>query len=200
MSLVQPLTEDLKEERKAQAQKQATFLQQDYELKITYLTNHLARLWSRFNYFVWIEAALIGGKFLTPTGMPSWELAVAGLLMSLVWYVMGAHDRYLVRLHRHQVAKAAQALAQTLWAEGTLWQTYRYAGQVDAEAIADLREAERKKHQGQPIPVWHQALEGLSGWRVEPLSPSHLAALFPLLLCLLWGVILVATLLHLQTP
>jgi hypothetical protein len=38
------------------------FAQKDYELKIQYLTNHFQRMWTRFNYFVVIEAALIGGK------------------------------------------------------------------------------------------------------------------------------------------
>jgi len=38
------------------------FAQKDYELKVQYLTNHFQRMWTRFNYFVIIQAALIGGK------------------------------------------------------------------------------------------------------------------------------------------
>jgi hypothetical protein len=40
----------------------ADFALKDYELKIAYLTAHFQRVWTRFNYFVVIEAALIGGK------------------------------------------------------------------------------------------------------------------------------------------
>src|SRR5260370_15756114 len=87
------------------------FLQKDYELKITYLSNHFARMWNRFNYFVAIETALVGGKFLIPNGVLSHELAIAGLLLSALWYVMGAEDRYLVRLYRYQVERAADAVA-----------------------------------------------------------------------------------------
>jgi len=48
--------------------KREAFLQKDYELKITYLTNQFIRMWTRFNYFVAIETALVGGKFLIPSG------------------------------------------------------------------------------------------------------------------------------------
>src|SRR5438876_12390688 len=54
-------------DEKAKA-KQEAFLQKDYELKITYLSDQFARMWNRFNYFVAIETALLGGKFLISTG------------------------------------------------------------------------------------------------------------------------------------
>src|SRR6266699_7015606 len=107
------------------------FLQKDYELKITYLSNHFARMWNRFNYFVAIETALVGGKFLIPNGVLSREFAIAGILISALWYVMGAEDRYLVRLYRHQVKRAANAAIRTIWADGKTLQDYRYVGQVD---------------------------------------------------------------------
>ena len=40
------------------------FLVKDYELKIGYLKDQLDRMWTRFNIFVTIESALVGGKFL----------------------------------------------------------------------------------------------------------------------------------------
>src|SRR5438094_512958 len=79
----------------------------DYELKVGYLTNHFQRMWTRFNYFVVIEAALIGGKTIfgdTEIGIPGLSF---GLALSLVWYVMGAEDRYLVEVYREQVKHAA---------------------------------------------------------------------------------------------
>lgn len=40
------------------------FLVKDYELKVRYLTDHFGRMWTRFNYFVGIESALVGGKLI----------------------------------------------------------------------------------------------------------------------------------------
>ncbi len=36
-----------------------TILLEDYKQKITYLTAHMTRMWTRFNFFVTIESALI---------------------------------------------------------------------------------------------------------------------------------------------
>src|SRR6266849_1608140 len=122
--------------------KQETFLQKDYELKITYLSNQFARMWNRFNYFVAIETALVGGKFLITNGALSPALAIAGVLISALWYVMGAEDRYLVRLYRHQVKRAADAVARTIWTDGEIYPDYRYVGQVDKVMRTELREEE----------------------------------------------------------
>src|SRR5690242_18517932 len=105
----------IEEESKEKAQaKQEAFLQKDYELKISYLTNQFTRMWNRFNYFVAIETGLVGGKFLIPNGKASDELPIAGLLISAVWHVMGAEDGYLVRLYRHQVEKSAEELVKAV--------------------------------------------------------------------------------------
>ncbi len=186
-------------DEKAKA-KQEAFLQKDYELKIGYLTDQFARMWNRFNYFVAIEAALVGGKFLIPNGELSRALAIAGALISALWYVMGAEDRYLVRLYRYQVEKAAKAVVKTIWTDKETQDAYRYVGQVDKPMRRELREYElcEKDEKGMEIkgrqkPFWKQLveLEWLSGWRVEPFSTTRLAALFPLLVLVLWLIILV---------
>jgi hypothetical protein len=46
------------------ASTQQDFLLEDYKQKISYLTNHLQRMWRRFNFFVTLETALLGGKVL----------------------------------------------------------------------------------------------------------------------------------------
>ena len=44
-----------------------SLLVKDYELKVRYLTDHFSRMWTRFNYFVTIQTALLGTqKFLYP--------------------------------------------------------------------------------------------------------------------------------------
>src|SRR4051812_30766578 len=83
----------------------SAFLQKDYELKINYLTAHLTRMWTRFNFFVTIETALstaIFGAFKDAGGFKSQALyvAVIGAVFSLVWYVVGTQDRYLVEVYR----------------------------------------------------------------------------------------------------
>ena len=75
-------------------------------------------MWTRFNYFVLIEAALIGGK----TIFGERQIGIAGLFfgvgLTLVWYVMGAEDRYLVQVYREQVKHAATVLSASLWPAG----------------------------------------------------------------------------------
>src|SRR5690348_6076699 len=84
--------------------------QKDYELKVQYLTNHFQRMWTRFNYFVAIQAALIGGKTVFGNETISIAGLCFGLALSLLWYVMGAEDRFLVVKYRTQVEKAADVL------------------------------------------------------------------------------------------
>lgn len=53
-------------------------------MKAVYLTNHFQRMWTRFNYFVVLEAVLIGGKTVlgdTGIGIPG---LCFGLALSLV--------------------------------------------------------------------------------------------------------------------
>jgi hypothetical protein len=57
-------TNDNTTERLAETLPPRDFLIRDYELKIKYLTDHFSRMWTRFNYFVGIESALVGGKLI----------------------------------------------------------------------------------------------------------------------------------------
>jgi hypothetical protein len=65
------------------------FALKDYDLKVAYMTQHLGRRGTRFNYFVVIEATLIGGKpIFGDKTISTWGLSF-GLALSVVWYVMG---------------------------------------------------------------------------------------------------------------
>lgn len=102
---------ELEQKRQEEQQKERlrNFLLRDYELKVTYLTNHFQRMWTRFNFFVTIKSALVGGKvLLIKSDGPSVELALTGAALSFVWYVMGSQDRYLVRLYRDQARRAGE--------------------------------------------------------------------------------------------
>src|SRR5262249_27158936 len=134
------------------------FLVKDYELKVRYLTDHFSRMWTRFNYFVGIESALAGGKFIVGSGGLPPQLAVIGALVSLVWYVMGAEDRLLVQVYRGHVAEAAARVMQAAGAAAI--PGYRHVGEVSASAAA------------QPMSV--------TAWRLEAVSTTRLAAWIPL--------------------
>jgi hypothetical protein len=148
------------------------FLLRDYELKARYLTDHFGRMWTRFNYFVGIESALIGGNLIFGNGKLSAELAIVGAIVSLVWYVMGAEDRFLVRVYRGHVKSASDLLAKEVWDATTLG-PYRHAGEVAASS----------KELG-----WE-----LSGWRWNPISTTRLAAWIPLAALLAWSGLLLLT-------
>src|SRR6266540_2667256 len=142
---------DVKKECK---QNEQTFLQKDYELKISYLTNHMSRMWTRFHYFLVLETALTGGKFVIDGGTSSQFVSVVGVVVSVLWYIMGAEDRYLVGLYRYQVEKTAEKLAEMIWPNEDERNQYRYVGQVDKDAAHELRETESKDDQGRMKPSW----------------------------------------------
>ena len=147
------------------------FLVKDYELKVRYLTDHFGRMWTRFNYFVSIESALVGGKLIFGDGKLSPQVAIVGAVVSLIWYVMGAEDRFLVRVYRQHVEDAADLLARAVW-DATTDGPYRHVGEVTESS---------------------KGLGGeLSGWRLERISTTRLAAWIPLLVLFAWLGLLLA--------
>jgi hypothetical protein len=147
----------------------AAFLVKDYELKVRYLTDHFSRMWTRFNYFVGIESALVGGKVIFGDGKLSLPVAGLGAAVALVWYLMGAEDRFLVELYRRQVAQAAALVATSAWSPDL--PPYLYVGEV-AESSKGIRMSP-------------------SGWRIAAISTTRLAAWIPLLVLLGWIGVLV---------
>jgi len=49
------------------------FLLKDYELKVRFLSDHLQRMWMRFNFHLTVEPALTGGKLLVKERQPTGE-------------------------------------------------------------------------------------------------------------------------------
>ena len=60
------------------------------------LTSQGDRLWNRFNYFLTIEAALVGAFFVRPDGLGGGQrlygLVSLGIAMSVVWFLIAAQD------------------------------------------------------------------------------------------------------------
>jgi hypothetical protein len=100
----------------ARSDRDIAFLEKDYELKVSYLSEHFARMWTRFNFFLVIETALSAVFFgITPSGaMPQKAglIVAIGIVSSLCWYVFGAQDRYLVEVYRTQIARAGAKIAE----------------------------------------------------------------------------------------
>ncbi|WP_027155905.1 hypothetical protein [Mesorhizobium sp. WSM2561] len=140
----------------------AGFLQKDYELKVGYLTAHFQRMWTRFNYFVLIQAALIGGKTIFGEGQIGTAGLWFGLVLSLLWYVMGAEDRYLVNLYRDQVKESGERVANI----SSGLHAYCPVGQVPDATIWP----------------WKSPFE----WRIPAISTTRLAAIIPLIVSIFW--------------
>jgi hypothetical protein len=145
------------------------FLVKDYELKIRYLSDHFSRMWNRFNYFVAIESALISGKFVLGNGKMTQGVAIVGAVLALVWYIMGAEDRYLVLVYRKQVEDAGKLIERSIWEDNNT--SYHYVGEIENTSKA--------------LPA------SVSGWRLKAMSTTKLAALIPLLLTLTWIGVLI---------
>jgi hypothetical protein len=152
------------------------FLQKDYELKINYLTDHFSRMWTRFNFFIALESALsvaLFGLFDANVGFSenATLIAVIGTVSSVFWYAFGAQDRYLVEIYRTHVEEAGAKIAEKLGLEIYLGSEYVHVGDTSTKI---------KQYVYQ--------------WRLEPFSPTKLAAWFPLGVLLYWIAIIVLTL------
>lgn len=78
----------------------------DYKLRLDYRSSHSDRMWTRFNYFLTIEAALIAFFVLSDTRSLErrgrWA-ALVEIIVSLAWLVVGSRDRYLWKRADHGV-------------------------------------------------------------------------------------------------
>jgi hypothetical protein len=156
------------------------FLLRDYELKVKYLTDHFQRMWTRFNFFVTIESALIGGRFIFGGEKNHiLPLAFLGTVLSFIWYVFGAEDRFLVRVYRRQVEDAGKKVAIALAVEDPARHGYVHVGEID-ETACELRQKDATKS------LYRKLVERLSGWRFDLVSTTKLAALFPLFIFIAW--------------
>jgi hypothetical protein len=74
-----------------------SFLNGDYQLKVRYLTDHLQRTWTRFNFFITIESGLVTGLAFTSGRKGGFTdsalyFLIAEAAVSVVWWVFGEHD------------------------------------------------------------------------------------------------------------
>ena len=156
---------------------QGQFLLQDYQLKVRYVSDHFQRMWTRFNFFLTLEGAALGALVFSSEER-DWWLGLYGMLVSAVWYLFGAQDRFLVRLYRTQVREMADQIAERLNLAD-----YTYVGRTE-EADIYLR-------QHDPTYQKRSWFETVTEFRSEELSITRLPAVVPLMLLLFWAVITV---------
>jgi hypothetical protein len=139
-----------------------TFLLNDYQSKVGYLSEHMGRVWTRFNFFPTVQSGLVAGLVFasdegTFTASALWFL-VAEAVLSVVWWVFGAQDRWLIVLYRDQIDQS--------------WELLRK--QVTADLPSDY------PHTGQTEDQPKDSYENLVEWRSERLSITRLPAVVPL--------------------
>lgn len=146
---------------------------EDYRQKVQYLKDYLSRIWARFNYFLTLQSALFGAAVVTIEKY-QWRVPVFGILISALWYLTGAQDRYLVELYRKQIQKAVPTVKHSLQLSD-----YYYIGQTEdipgeSDRIKDLK-----------------IQSTIYQWRSKQFSTTKLAAVIPLLSLIVWiGVFL----------
>jgi hypothetical protein len=94
---------------------------------------------------------------------------VFGILISALWYLTGAQDRYLVELYRKQIQKAVLKIKHNLQLSD-----YYYIGQTEdisgeCEKIEDLN-----------------IQDTIYQWRSKQVSTTKLAAIIPLITLVEW--------------
>jgi len=156
------------------------FLDKDYERKINYLVQQFTRMWTRFNFFITLESSLLAGKFLFKIDEPNQALAWIGLGLSLCWYVFGANDKQLVNVYKYAVEKASEKLTSVLPVDQVYSKDkYYYVGKPDIkfEDVNDPTRTDLKKN------IFH--------WRLNYITITHLATVFPVVLALVWVICLI---------
>jgi predicted ester cyclase len=153
-------------EKKEMDPKQQDFLVKDYELKTRYLSDHFQRMWTRFNFFVTIESALVGSKLVFGDGKFTIEVAWVGLIVSFVWFIIGSQDRHLVQVYRRQVEESGQKANRHILKDGP----YTSVGSK---------------------PEKDNVFVNLAEWYVERISITRLAAWIPFVLMIAWAVTII---------
>jgi hypothetical protein len=92
------------------------FLFEDYKLKLDYLRYQYDRMWGRFNFFLTVELAIFGllGYLTFDKQYPDatrFPIAL-GILVSVLWYIVGAEDRALVEVYGERARTAASRIAK----------------------------------------------------------------------------------------
>ena len=139
------------------------FLIEAYRLRFQLHSEHTSRLWTRFNFLLTAEIAFLGVLYTAIANASSLDshkiISGFGIIVSLLWYILGAQDHYYFEGFRQQVRALEQTIAKEL---GVSSLTNFPFGQVQ-----DIK-------------------RNLVTWHWSPLSLSKLIAIFPIFFLFLW--------------
>ena len=148
----------------------------DYELRINYITGQLTRSWLRFYWFFAFTAALTVTYFRIPlesSHLPSIGLCLVGIGNSVIWYILGAQDKYVIEVYRTAAANCAEKIADLLH-----WNK-RYTAPYLPVGVSDTNPT------GYALD-WRRLFE----WRASKVSTTNILALFPIGSGIYWLVLI----------
>ena len=141
----------------------------EYELALRALSEHMQRMWMRFNFFLTLQSGLaVGLVFVRDDGSftdAALYFLIGEAVLSLVWWVFGSQDRYLVRTYRDEIARRWRLVKES--AGGHLPADLPYAGFI-------------------PEPPGRLDARSPIDWRLRTVSTTRLPAVFPLFLTVVW--------------
>ena len=140
------------------------FCLKDYELKIQYLTSHFDRMWQRFNFFLVIEMGLSAAIWGWVTEFEDSKYGWTIILIGL----LSSLCWYIFGAQDRYLVEVYRKAIQCAWKKVNSDQNYHPVGSTKIKV---------KK-------AWYQ-------WRSENISTTKLAAIFPLLVSIYWGSLLI---------
>jgi hypothetical protein len=110
-------------------------------------------MWTRFNLFLLTETAIVSGKviFTKPdqTSAPtSIALLFTDLIVSILWYLMSAVDKYLVDTYRDEVNETFRQLKEANEFESQPYAPLYHVGQINDVELKQLGLKARLSHGG----------------------------------------------------
>jgi len=140
------------------------FLIELYKARVQLHSEHTNRMWTRFNFILTAEIALLAVFFSSnydPRG-DLLTLPTLGCIVSFLWYILGAQDHFYFEGFRKQVQSMEQVIAKE--------------SKIPSSKVSLFGHVKDVK--------WNPVT-----WRSRFLSLSKLTAVFPLLFLALWLVI-----------
>jgi hypothetical protein len=154
-------------EKKDKQKEKSDFLKEVYRLRIPVYSDHTGRMWERFNFLLTAEIGVLG-FLIANSANPQWieELwlfPAVGIFISLIWYILGAQDRYYFEGYRRQIQYLENKITKEL-------------GIDDVDMFAF----------GNPTDV----KQGVFTWRWKFISLSRIVAALPLFFLVSWTIVL----------
>jgi hypothetical protein len=157
-------------------------LTEDFKQQCTNLQNQYTRMHGRMQLITGLNTALLPALGALAVAADrddvghDWLVLVpaAGLLLSLIGYVAGANDRYLVELYRKQLAWTAKTLLKVANPKAK-YEEWAHVGRDPTDVGG----------------IFEKPKYSFISWHLDPVSVTRLPALLSLVFFFVWLVLLV---------